>query len=114
MYVCCIYFIGTHFYASLSVQVAVLTGKDPYYCAGVNLNATIRPMHPRKLHEMINVHNAEVFNNFIEFPKPLLIAANGPAIGACVTSATLADRIVASERATFSTPFARLAVPPEG
>jgi peroxisomal 3,2-trans-enoyl-CoA isomerase len=39
-------------------------------------------MHPKKLHGLIVEHNAAVFNAFIEFPKPILIAANGPAIGA--------------------------------
>ena len=34
-------------------KVVVLTGTDPYYCAGVNLSATIQPMHPKKLHDMI-------------------------------------------------------------
>ena len=34
-------------------KVVVLTGADPYYCAGVNLSATIQPMHPKKLHNMI-------------------------------------------------------------
>jgi len=95
-------------------KVAVLTGADPYYCAGVNLSSTLKPMHPKVLHGLIVKNNAQVFNNFIEFPKPLLIAANGPAIGACVTSATLCDGIVASEKATFTTPFARLGIPPEG
>jgi len=28
-------------------KVLVLTGADPYYCAGVNLSSTIRPMHPK-------------------------------------------------------------------
>ena len=50
----------------------------------------------------------------MDFPKPILIAANGPAIGASVTSATLCDAIIASEEATFSTPFAALGVTPEG
>ncbi len=95
-------------------KVAVLTGADPYYCAGVSFSDTMKPMMPRALHRAIKENNEKVFNNFIEFPKPILIAANGPAIGACVTSATLCDRIVASERATFSTPFARLGIPPEG
>ena len=89
-------------------KVAILTGTDPYYCAGVNLGGTIAVMHPQKLHDMIYKNNASIFNTFIEFPKPLLIAANGPGIGACVTSATLCDAIIASEKATFSTPFARL------
>ena len=55
-------------------------------------------MHPKKLHSMIVVNNEAVFDMFIDFPKPLMIAANGPAIGACVTSATLCDAIIASEK----------------
>ena len=65
-------------------------------------------MHPQKLHDYILKNNAAIFEAFIDFPKPLMIAANGPAIGACVTSATLCDAIIASEKATFSTPFAKL------
>merc|ERR1719291_1112193 len=95
-------------------KVVVLTGTDPYYCAGVNLSATIQPMHPKKLHTMIKTNNQAVFDAFLDFPKPILIAANGPAIGACVTSASLCDAIVASEKATFLVPFARLSIPPEG
>ena len=95
-------------------RVLILTGADPYYCAGVNLAATLRLGHPRKLHAMIVEHNQALFDTFLNFPKPLLIAVNGPAIGASVTSATLCDGIIASEKATFSTPFAALGVPPEG
>ena len=31
-----------------NTKVLILTGADPYYCAGVNLSATIQPMHPRE------------------------------------------------------------------
>jgi len=95
-------------------KVLVLTGKDPYYCAGVNLSATMKPMHPKKLHSLIVQNNQAIFDAFLDFPKPILVAVNGPAIGACVTSATLCDGIVASEKATFSVPFAALGIPPEG
>jgi enoyl-CoA hydratase/carnithine racemase len=95
-------------------RVLVLTGADPYYCAGVNLAATLRLGHPRKLRSMILEYNQALFDMFLDFPKPLLVAVNGPAIGASVTSATLCDGIIASEKATFSTPFAALRVPPEG
>ena len=97
-----------------AVKAVVLTGTDPYYCAGVNLGSTIKLSAPKKLHRMIVEHNEALFNLFIDFPKPILIAANGPAIGASVTSATLCDGIIASEQATFSTPFARLGVAAEG
>jgi len=97
-----------------ATKAAVLTGADPYYCAGVNLGATLRPQHPKALHAFIVEHNQALFDLFIDFPKPILVAVNGPAIGACVTSATLCDAILASEEATFSTPFAALGVSPEG
>ena len=92
----------------------VLTGVDPYYCAGVNLSGIIHFGHPRKLHAMIVANNRALFDMFLDFPKPILIAVNGPAIGASVTSATLCDGIIASDKATFSTPFTALGVPPEG
>jgi enoyl-CoA hydratase/carnithine racemase len=94
--------------------VLVLTGVDPYYCAGVNLSAVLRPRHPRKLHATIVELNRALFDAFLDFPKPLLVAVNGPAIGASVTSATLCDGIIASKKATFSTPFTALGVTPEG
>ena len=39
------------------VKAAIITGTDPYDCAGVNLNAMIKPMHPKKLHELIRSSN---------------------------------------------------------
>lgn len=103
-----------HYAKDPETKVLILTGADPYYCAGVNLSATIQPMHPKKLHTMIRTSNQAVFDSFLDFPKPILVAANGPAIGACVTSASTCDAILASEKATFLVPFARLTIPPEG
>lgn len=97
-----------------SVKAIVLTGADPYYCAGVSLADTLRPMPPRALREFLRASNEALFETFLSFPKPTLCAINGPAIGASVTSAALCDAIFASERATFSTPFAALGIPPEG
>lgn len=96
------------------VKALILTGADPYYSAGVNLSSTIQLTHPRQLRQQIVNHNQALFDRFLDFDKPILVAANGPAIGATVTSATLCDGIIASEKATFSTPFAKLGVTPEG
>ncbi len=95
-------------------KVLILTGTGTYYCAGVNLGGSLRLDHPGNLYRFILEHNQELFDRFLRFPKPILVAANGPAIGASVTSATLCDGIIAARSATFSTPFAALRVPEEG
>ena len=96
------------------VGVVVLTGTGKYYCAGVDLAGVLKPMHPQTLHDLIYGNNKLLFDTFLEFPKPLIAAVNGPAIGAPVTTATLCDALVISEHATLSTPFARLGLAPEG
>ncbi|MBK6918251.1 MAG: enoyl-CoA hydratase/isomerase family protein [Deltaproteobacteria bacterium] len=95
-------------------KAVILTGTGDYYCAGVNLAGALQLAHPAKLHASIIERNQALFDTFLDFPKPILVAVNGPAIGASVTAATLCNGIVASERATFSTPFAALGVTPEG
>lgn len=97
-----------------SVRAVVFTGSGKYYSAGVNLGGSLKLMHPKKLRELIVKNNQALFDTFLNCSKPLLIAVNGPAIGASVTSATLASSIIASENATFSTPFAVLGITPEG
>ena len=97
-----------------TVDVLVLTGAGKYYCAGVNLSGVLQPMHPQKLHDTIYTHNKQVFDTFLDFPKPIIAAINGPAIGASVTTATLCDALIMADGATLLTPFARLGVPPEG
>lgn len=97
-----------------ATKVLILTGTGNYYCAGANLSAALPLGHPQRVHVLIESINAALFEMFIDFPKPIIVAANGPAIGAAVTSATLCNAIIASSTATFSTPFAALGVTPEG
>ena len=70
------------------IKAIILTGTGKYYCAGVNLGATLKLDHPKKLHGMIVEQNQALVDAFLDCPKPILVAANGPAIGASVTSAT--------------------------
>lgn len=100
--------------ADPTTKVVILTGAGPYYCAGVDLGSSLSLMPPATLRHALYTMNRDLFLNFLDFPKPIIAAVNGPAIGASVTTATLCDAIVASDKATFNTPFARLGIPPEG
>lgn len=97
-----------------AIRAVILSGSGKYYSAGVNLGGSLKIMHPKKLRKLIVESNLTLFNMFLNCNKPLLIAVNGPALGGSVTSATLANSIIASENATFSTPFAALSITPEG
>jgi peroxisomal 3,2-trans-enoyl-CoA isomerase len=96
------------------VKGVVLTGKGTYYGAGIDLSAVVKLMAPVKLIRKIRDDNQTLFAAIIDFPKPIVAAVNGPAIGAAVTTTVLMDACFASPSATFSLPFAKLGVPPEG
>lgn len=97
-----------------AVKAIIFTGNGAYFSAGVNLSSTIKLMSPKQLKRTIAEMNQALFDMFLDIPKPILIAINGPAIGASVTSATLCNEVIASANATFLLPFTRLGVPPEG
>jgi peroxisomal 3,2-trans-enoyl-CoA isomerase len=55
----------------------------------------------------------EFVDKFIRFPKILVGAVNGPAVGIAVTTLSFCDAIYASTNATFATPFTSLGQSPE-
>ena len=59
-------------------------------------------------------HYRKFVAHFIDFPKPLIAAVNGPAVGISVTIMCLFDMVYASDKATFHTPFMELGQSPEG
>jgi enoyl-CoA hydratase/carnithine racemase len=97
------------------VDAIVLTGLGKYYCSGADFSGNITgPTLPSTIKRLAADANYALFDAFISCPKPIVAAVNGPAIGGAVTSATLCDVVIASERATFHTPFKQLGVSPEG
>lgn len=96
------------------VGAVVLTGTGRYYSAGADFKDSMSLTWPSTLRKEKAAYNQAVFDMFLDFPKPIITAVNGPAIGMAVTSATLTDAIICSPTATFRTPFAELGLPPEG
>lgn len=96
-------------------KVVVHTGKGPYFCSGGSLAEIVAGARsPRGVQRLIEEENKKIFNVFIQFPKPIIAAVNGPGIGGGVTAPALCDVTIASDKATFLTPFEQLGVKPEG
>eukprot|EP00930_Biecheleria_cincta_P095515 TRINITY_DN87472_c0_g1_i1.p1 TRINITY_DN87472_c0_g1~~TRINITY_DN87472_c0_g1_i1.p1 ORF type:complete len:290 (-),score=53.03 TRINITY_DN87472_c0_g1_i1:45-878(-) len=97
-----------------SIRAAILTGTGSYYSAGADVFSSATLQKPSSMIAHITDYNEGVFNMFIDFPKPLIVAVNGPAVGMAVTQLLLMDAVLASPTATFHTPFAKLGLTPEG
>jgi enoyl-CoA hydratase/carnithine racemase len=95
-----------------AVHVVVITGAGDFFSAGAdfttaddtvlggataNLNARHRP---------VGVFMLELMH----FPKPVIAAVNGPAIGVGLTLLLHADVVYCTENTYFWTPFTRIAV----
>lgn len=100
-----------------SIRAVVLTGNGEYYSSGNDLSnftvAIADEAGPRagltKSRDILEDFVASLVN----LEKFLIAAVNGPAVGIPVTTLPLCDYVVASEKATFQTPFTALGQCPE-
>jgi 2-(1,2-epoxy-1,2-dihydrophenyl)acetyl-CoA isomerase len=101
--------------ADQAVRAVILTGAGRGFCAGVDLDA-LRAQQAggapggRQLGEedFLRVLPLEL----LEFPKPVIAAVNGPAIGVGVTMILPCDIRLAAEEASFGLTFAKLGLLP--
>jgi len=77
-----------------NLRVAILTGSDPAFCAGLDLKDFSATDSPR--HEV-----AALIDSIPRLRKPIIAAVNGPAMTGGLELALGCDFIIASERARF-------------
>lgn len=88
------------------VRVVVLTGTGDVFCAGADLSVFLEMGgggQPDDAAALMNLHRT-----MRGFPKPLVAAVQGKAVGMGVTLLPHCDLVYASDRSTFLTPFVRL------
>jgi len=95
-----------------------ITGKGKFYSSGTDLSASKASMLTTIDFEKIREESQNRIKRFVEkfitFPKILIGFINGPAIGIAVTTLALFDGVYASSSSTFSLPFIRHGMAPEG
>ncbi|KAG1710390.1 Enoyl-CoA delta isomerase 2, mitochondrial [Nymphon striatum] len=94
----------------------VTTGAGDFYCSGNDLGnfANVKPDKIKDMAVNGGITLRKFVSAFIDFPKPLIAAVNGPAVGISVTILGLYDAVWSRKSATFHTPFSSLGQSPEG
>ncbi len=96
------------------LRVLILTGKGRAFSAGADLNLFKQRYEAfRQEGEGDDSGQTDLPRVFIEFPKPLIAAINGPAVGFGLTVTLNCDIRLASRKAKFSCAFVRIGVTPE-
>lgn len=105
--------------ADESVRVIVLTGAGRGFCAGADMNnlqslagsgggtAHPRPAVPESFDASANEDFKRQYSWFPAVPRPIIAAINGPCAGLGLIMSLYADMRFASDKAVFTTAFAR-------
>ncbi|KAE9550861.1 hypothetical protein FO519_005923 [Halicephalobus sp. NKZ332] len=98
------------------VKVIVFTGAGEYYSSGNDLGnfSLVAKYGKEKLADMTYEVYLKFVNAFIDVKKPLIALVNGHAVGITVTTLPFFNLVLASEKATFSAPFATIGQCAEG
>jgi len=100
------------------VRILVVTGTGEYFSSGNDLGnfltAVSSGITPEDMAEQGKAWLHDLVKELIDFPKILVAAVNGPALGILFTTLPLFDLVFASPTATFSAPFSKLGQVPEG
>ena len=96
------------------IRVMILTGRGRGFCAGADLNRFVDAHKSDKDHKKkIRFGSLDLPRTFVQYPKPIIAAINGPAYGFGFTVSLTCDIRLASDRARFSLAFVRIGVTPE-
>ncbi|MFN3265503.1 MAG: enoyl-CoA hydratase-related protein [Deinococcales bacterium] len=91
-----------------SVRVVVLTGSERAFAAG----ADISEMSNQGISEMLTQNQAAAWRSIAEFPKPLIGAISGVALGGGLELAMTCDILLAAENARLGQPEINLGIIP--
>jgi enoyl-CoA hydratase/carnithine racemase len=97
------------------IRVVVLTGSGRAFSTGADLKALAEPRPPSAVAEDAAEGSGfdRLLDQLADFPKPLLMAVNGYAVGFGMTMLAFADVVLMSTEARLRCPFTELGAPTE-
>ena len=95
------------------IKTVVITGEGEHFCAGGNLN---RLLDNRKREPEVQAQSIDGLHGWIQairtFPKPVIAAVSGFALGGGCELAMMCDFIIAADNAKFGQPEIKLGIIP--
>lgn len=97
-------------------KVVLLTSTGSSFCEGLELSMLLhtnkeeRRMHAQEVADAVK----DFIKSLASFNKPIVAGVQGAAVGLGVTMLPLFDLVIASDKATFSTPYGKLGQIAEG
>ena len=96
------------------IRSVVITGEGAHFCAGSDVQ---RLKANREQPADVQAQIIESLHNWMEairtFPKPVIAAVEGAAVGSGFSLALMCDLVVASESSVFATAYSNLALSPD-
>ncbi|XP_014613725.1 PREDICTED: extracellular matrix-binding protein ebh-like [Polistes canadensis] len=97
-------------------RVVLFTSTGTSFCEGLELSSLLHPNKEER--RLLAQEMADAVKDFIKslatFNKPIVAGVQGAAIGLGVTMLPLFDLVIASDKATFNTPYGKLGQIAEG
>lgn len=97
------------------IRSVVITGEGAMFCAGGNLQ---RLQANRREAPEVQAQSIEGLHNWIDsirtYPKPVIAAVEGAAVGAGFSLALACDFVVAADNAVFAMSYSTMALSPDG
>ncbi|XP_046329209.2 testis-specific chromodomain protein Y 2-like [Haliotis rufescens] len=94
-------------------NLVMLSSIGNVFCSGIDLNFLTTGDRRIAARQMVDAVR-DLIKTFITFPKPIVAAVPGPAIGLGMAILPLCDVIYASDKALFYLPYSQLSQTPEG
>lgn len=100
------------FIANESARCLLLTGTGTFFCAGGDVRSFTDASTPVSNRTRLTSSH-RLLKKIVKAEKPLVVAVNGPAVGAGFGLAMLGDIVVAAQSAYFQAAFAAIGLAPD-